>query len=199
MVELVDLQTVAYLAQIVGVVGTLTAAFIAVRSYVNANKRAEEARRKEQETRDSELETRRVGLIENMTRALSSSEGVRNQLEIMTYEWSDYEDFEMKYGSQTNPEASAKRFTTFNLFNSLGMMIRKGFVNADDLYDLLSVNSVFNWEKYKGVIVEGRRRYWGEDYMRDFEFLSSEMMRVKLLRDPGYRFPDTLDEFVPGK
>ncbi len=63
MVELVDLQAAAYIAQIIGVVGTLTAAFIAVRSYINANKRAEEAKKKEQETRDRELETRQAQLF----------------------------------------------------------------------------------------------------------------------------------------
>jgi beta-lactamase regulating signal transducer with metallopeptidase domain len=55
MVELVQLQAVAYVAQILGVIGTLTAAFIAVRSYINANKRAEEARARELETRQLQL------------------------------------------------------------------------------------------------------------------------------------------------
>ncbi len=63
MVELAQLQAAAYIAQITGVIGTLTAAFIAVRSYIAANKRAEEAKKKEQETRDRELETRQAQLF----------------------------------------------------------------------------------------------------------------------------------------
>ena len=74
MVDLVTLQATAYIAQIVGVVGTLTAAFIGVRSYISSNKRAEEAKRKEQETRDRELQTREAQLFSSIYQQYTTKE-----------------------------------------------------------------------------------------------------------------------------
>jgi len=53
---MVDVQTMGLIVQTIGVVGTLSAAIVGVRSYVNSNKRA-------QESRDRELETRQVQLF----------------------------------------------------------------------------------------------------------------------------------------
>jgi len=75
LVDLVTLQSMAYIAQVVGVAGTLIAAFIAVRSYTNVNKRTEESKKKEQETRDRELETRRLQLLTSYSERLFNTEG----------------------------------------------------------------------------------------------------------------------------
>ena len=48
------------------------------------------------------LETRRIGVVENMIGMLHNSEGWKINYEIMNYEWSDYDDFERKYGSDFN-------------------------------------------------------------------------------------------------
>ncbi len=45
----------ALIVQTLGVVGTLIAATIAVRSYVNSNKRTQETRERELETRQAQL------------------------------------------------------------------------------------------------------------------------------------------------
>ena len=55
MVDLVEIQTAYYVIAATGVIGTLTAAFIAVRTYINTNKRAEESRKMELDTRQAQL------------------------------------------------------------------------------------------------------------------------------------------------
>jgi hypothetical protein len=60
---MVELETINMLVQIVGVSAAAIATVIGVRSYMISNKRAEEAKRKEQETRDRELETRQAQLF----------------------------------------------------------------------------------------------------------------------------------------
>ena len=57
------------------------------------------------------LETRRIGVIENMMNNMTSYEGNRNLIELLNYEWTDYEDFEKKYGSDNNADAAAKRYS----------------------------------------------------------------------------------------
>jgi len=69
-------------------------------------------------------------------------------------------------------------------------------VEAEDIYNVGSVSS-FLWVKYKPVIEENRRRYNGESYLKDFEYLFEEMMKVKLSKDPSYKVPETLDKYIP--
>jgi hypothetical protein len=48
-------------------------------------------------------------------------------------------------------EAVATRYSVWNTFNSLGMMLRKGMVEAEDIYDVGSV-LLYIWVKYKPII-----------------------------------------------
>jgi len=145
------------------------------------------------------LETRRIGLIDSIITRTINVEGMRNYFELMNYDWRDYGDFERKYGSDNDVDAAAKRFAKWNSYNSLGMMLRKGMVEAEDLYDMGLFGVIFLWEKYRSIIEENRRRYNGKDYLRDLEYLAGEMMRVKMVRDPSYKMPETFIKYVPDK
>ena len=39
----------------------------------------------------------------------------------------------------------------------------------------------------------------GQDYLRDFEYMADEMMKIKRERDPSCMVPETLSKFVPDK
>jgi len=59
MVDLAEIQAVYYMVAATGVIGALLKAVVGVKSYINANKRSEKAKKKERETRDLELEAQR--------------------------------------------------------------------------------------------------------------------------------------------
>jgi len=145
------------------------------------------------------LETRRIGLIDSIITRTINEEGMRNYFELMNYDWRDYGEFERKYGSDNDVDAAAKRFAKWLSYNSMGAMLRKGMVEAEDLYDMGLFGVIFIWEKYRPIIEENRRRYNGKDYLRDLEYLAGEMMRVKMVRDPSYKMPETLIKYVPDK
>ncbi len=145
------------------------------------------------------LETRRIGLVDSITARNIDRLGTRDYFELLRYEWKDYEDFERKYGSENNVEAAAKRYAFWNSYNSIGAMLRKGIVEAEDLYEAGLSGATFIWPKYKPVIEEIRRRYFGQGYLRDFEYLSMEMVRIAKEKDPSYSMPETLDKYVPDK
>jgi len=144
------------------------------------------------------LETRRIGLMDSIIARSINEESMKNYFELLRYEWSDYEDFERKYGSENNVEAAAKRYTVWNTYDALGMMLRKGMVKAEEIFDVGSP-IVFIWAKYKPIIEENRRRYNGQSYLKDFEYLYEEMMKVKLKMEPSYRVPETLDKYIREK
>ncbi len=104
--------------------------------------------------------------------------------------------FERKYGSENNLEATAKRFAVWQDYNLIGLMLRKGLVEADDLYDMGVQGVIFLWEKYKHVIEEERRRYMSKNFLMDFEYLAGEIFRVVKERDSDYMVPETLDKYV---
>lgn len=143
------------------------------------------------------LETRQISLIDNIVTRSMGEDGFRNFFELMRYEWTDFADFEMKYGSENNVEATAKRFAVWQDYNLIGLMLRKGLVEADDLFDMGVQGVIFLWEKYKPIIEEERKRYLGHNFLRDFEYLAGEMLRVVQERDASYVVPDTLDKYVP--
>jgi hypothetical protein len=145
------------------------------------------------------LETRRIGLIDSIITRTINEEGYRSFFELLRYEWKDYEDFERKYGSENDVDDAAKRHAMWHEYNSLGMMLRKGLVNAEGLHDSGARGAIFLWEKYKPIIEENRRRYNGKNYLKDLEYLAGEMLRVVKERDPSYRIPEALDKYVPDK
>jgi len=53
------------------------------------------------------------------------------------------------------------------------------------------------WNKFENMIREQRKRYLGEDYLADFEFLAREMLRIKISKDPSYKVPETFLRYVP--
>jgi len=143
------------------------------------------------------LETRQISLIDNIVTRSMGENGFRNFFELMRYEWKDFEDFERKYGSENNLEATAKRFSVWQDYNLIGMMLRKVLVTADGLCDMGVQEVTFLWEKYRSVIEEERRRYMSKNFLSDFEYLAGEMFRIIKERDPNYMIPETLDKYVP--
>jgi hypothetical protein len=143
------------------------------------------------------LETRRIGLIENISTHVANEEGQKRFLELMSYEWTDYEDFNRKYGSENNENAAAKRFAIWNDFNTIGMIVRKGMVKVEDIYNMGMGGLPLFWEKYKPIVEETRRRYNGKEYCRDMEYLAVEMLKYVQSRDPSYRVPEKLDKYDP--
>ncbi|MCX6655282.1 MAG: hypothetical protein NTY03_09200 [Candidatus Bathyarchaeota archaeon] len=146
------------------------------------------------------LETRRLGLMDSIATRVASRDGFRDYFELLRYEWKDYEDFERKYGSENNVDGAGKRYAAWNSFNSIGALLRKGILDAKELHTTgVGGAAPFLWGKYKPVIEEVRKRYMGDGFMRDFEYLSGEMVRVTKQKDPSFRFPETLDRYVPDK
>jgi len=161
MVDLVTLQATAYVAQIVGVVGTLTAAFIAVRSYLNSNKRAEEAKQKEQETRNRELETRQAQLYMQVYNIMASREFVvadnKLVLEWSKQKFTKWSDFIDKYG----PDANREDYLVFDqlghVIEGMGVLVKNGLLNVQYIDDLMGGIIIGYWDIFRDAILDFRK------------------------------------------
>ena len=174
MVDLALLQSISYMA---GALGVCVAAI-----YYVFNMRLT-------------LETRRLGLIDNIVNRFLDEEGNKRYFELMNYEWTDYADFAKKYDSANNVESASKRFAVWTNFNEIGMMLRKGFVKVEDLYVLGMAGIPFHWKKYKPIVEEVRRRYNGKEYLKDMEYLASKMLKYMQTKDPSFMVPEKLDKY----
>jgi len=159
MVSFQDIQAAYYM---VAATGVLVAAVYYVMT-LRTTQRNQELMLKAQE---QTLETRRIGLMDNIISRTITKDTMNSLLSLLRYEWSDYEDFEKKYGSENDVKAAAERYLVWNSFDALGMMLRKGMVEVEDIFTAAS-SCLFIWEKFKPVIEENRKRYNGQDYLRD--------------------------------
>ena len=122
MVDLAVLQTVSYL------IAALSFAVTCAYYIMNL--------RNTQKNMEMTLETRRINIINSLTSYGVSPDGMKVYFEILNYKWTDYDDFERKYGSNNNMEAHAKRNSIWAGFNVCGAMLRKGQLKTEDLYDI---------------------------------------------------------------
>jgi len=187
-------------AQTIGVLVTATSVTVAAIYYIftlRINRNTQELALKAQQ---QNLETRRIGLVDSIITRTFDEGMMRNFFELLRYEWSDYGDFERKYGSENNIDGAAKRFGMWHSLNAVGGMLRNGVLTAEDCYDAgIHLYPIYTWAKYKPILEENRRRYNGKDYLKNLEFFSDEMLRVVKEKDPTYVFPETLDKYVPDK
>ena len=133
MVDLALLQSVSYIA---GALGVCVAAFYYVVNLRISQKNQELMLK----TQENDSQTRRVAMIEDITSRTSNVENLKRFFELMTYEWSDYADFNRKYGNETNIEAAAKRTAQCMSYNRSGMLLRERFITVGELL------SNFGWK-----------------------------------------------------
>jgi hypothetical protein len=145
------------------------------------------------------LETRKLQFVTSITSQLLSEEGQRRFGELLNMEWTDYDDFEKKYGSDYNLDNYAKRMSVWKIYNTLGMLLREKLIEPEVLYRINDINPLLMWSKFRDIIVEQRKRYGGEGTLSDFELLNDEILRVKLSIDPSYKIPEKLLRYVPGE
>ena len=176
MVDLSLLQSVSYIA---GALGVCVAA-----AYYVMNLR--EQRR-----------NRRISQTNEMLRFFLSYEYQKIWFELLNMEWSNYDDFEKRYGSDYNLDNVAKRHMFWYNYDTLGNLLRDGYVDRNTIFNSSAMSVIFTWAKFKPILEENRRRYSGLESWKGFEYLANEMMRLSQLRDPSFKVPENFVKYVP--
>jgi hypothetical protein len=168
MVDLSEIQSAYYVIAATGVIGTLTAAFIAVRTYVNTNKRAEEARKRE-------LETRQAQMFMNIYQQIITREFVEAWRRV--YEeshWTNYSEFQELWNDKGFRDS-------FNIvgtyYEGIGVLVREELLPIRMVALLMCGMALSFWEKVKPVIVEARGVFGYSRFLSESEYLYGELMR----------------------
>ena len=128
---------------------------------------------------------------------VSTEEIGKTIAELLNMNWTDYDDFERKYGSDNNLDNYAKRAYLWMLFDSIGYMLRKGLIDRELVLDRLPYGPLYVWVKFAGVIKEIRRRYNQPDIWADFDFIVDEYIKYKREKGIEVNIPDRFFSYVP--
>jgi hypothetical protein len=170
MVDLTEIQAAYYLIAATGVIGTLTAAFIAVRTYINTNKRAEESRARE-------LETRQAQMFMNIYEQTKSDEFTAAIYKILVdSKWSTFDEYWKNWN--TDPEFRRMSDTLGWFYEGLGVLVREGMLDVRWVALLICSQTREYWERYLPIVKEARERMpWNRRWWSESEYLYMELMK----------------------
>jgi hypothetical protein len=139
----------------------------------------------------------KIAITNSVMQTMLTEEAQRRWIDLINMEWTDYEDFDRKYGSDNNPENYAKRFSVWSSCNVLGHLLKKNVVDAETLYYAGALYATWIWAKFEPIIMEHRRRYSDVKSFDGLEYLAQEMLKITHKRDPSYEVPETFGKYIP--
>jgi hypothetical protein len=188
-------------------VGLLVGIFYYVTTLRNAQKTRELTLKNQEYTLQSQeltrkaqeqaLETRRVQLFMQIYQEMSSTENLRIFNELIKWEWDDWDDFNNKYGSENNPENWVFRFSMWNRLNGVGLLVKAGHIDVGMAYDLMRRTILWQWEKWRDIIIRSREEYYSGDFCEGFEFLANEIKKEVERRGFSADVPENFGRNVP--
>ena len=142
--------------------------------------------------------SRQAQLFMQLYQNFTSRELHKTHIELLDYEWNDYEDFERKYGSDANIESYSKRASLWLWFNGIGLLVEKGLVDPEMVYFTAGNQALWTWAKFESVIKEIGRRYHVEDSLIHFEYLVNELRKISQKRGSTLgTIPESWASYVP--
>jgi hypothetical protein len=183
MVEQVTFQTIFQFLQTVGILVGVYYYIMTIRT----NQKNQELTLRAQE---HATETRQLDIYMKLQLKKTDPEWNKNYLEVGALEWEDFDDFARKYSHNVNPEDAGKRFAVWEHWNSLGYVLWRGVIDSDTVFDMFGNGVIGNWTKFEPIIQGFRERDGRPETWNWFEYLATEMMKVRSQRGmPEYTMP----------
>ena len=142
MVDLALLQSVSYIAGALGV--CVAAAYYVMTLRITQN------------NLKANLETRQAQLLMNIYERWSDPEFQDAWTTILSWEWKDFDDFIQQYYSKKESKRTLNLVS--GLFEGLGVYVKRGFIDASLVDDLMSGTIVTYWQKIGPLAMEYRKR-----------------------------------------
>jgi hypothetical protein len=179
---MIEISVIRDLVAIFGVIAGFSYYVLTVRNQQKSQRLAEE--------------TRQLQIITELA-GRADVEGSKIFIELLNMEWTDYNDFEMKYGSDNNPDNYAKRTAFSGQIRAMGLMLRRGLVDRDLLFETMGWLPYLYWMKFKENWAESEKRYGTPQTGETEEWLAKEC--IKWYEEKGVRLqvPETFYKYIP--
>jgi hypothetical protein len=122
------------------------------------------------------LETRQVQLFMNVYSRFDNPVLMNSFVKAYYQEWSDFDDWFLKYGPQGDIDGHASWIFLNNSIQGIGVLVRKNLVDVGIVYDLMGTMVALHWEKAEPLVRGMRERFQVKMY-NDVEFLYNELRK----------------------
>jgi len=180
MVDLAEIQAAYYM---VAATGVLVAAI-----YYVYNMRVNQMAMK------TTLETRQSQFMSQISDEINSLENWKIAWELLGMEWTDWEDFEKKYGSSGNPEAAARRFSLFSKLDNVGWLLKNGMLDPEWVHSQFHMNVTMLWLKFEPQIIQMRKAMRSPTILMGFEYLGRKILEIEKVKAPEALLPTNLKD-----
>jgi hypothetical protein len=137
-------------------------------------------------TQKMQLETRQAQLFMNIYNTWSTKQYHRDREQLLyVWEFTDFDDFYKKYGVDVNPDDHAiwDMFSTH--FGGIAVLIRRGLIDSEMVYDLMYESIIWFWEKYGTIFLRLRELSGNPKTWKDLELMYHEMKRLEAVEKAG--------------
>jgi len=168
MVDLAEIQAAYYM---VAATGVLVAAI-----YYVFNMRAT-------------LQTRQAQILMNLYQKWTEPQWGDAWNDIMLWEWTDVDDYISKYWS--DPDERRKYGIVGGFLEGLGVFVKRGFIDATLVDDLMSSYIVSYWQKFGTIALEFRKRMNNPVIGEYCEYLYNVIYPIYVRQHPETPTPGT--------
>jgi len=132
--------------------------------------------RNSQKAQQFQLETRQAQMFMQLFQQDLVERGPHGLMDLLEWEYENADDFDVKYGKDTNPEAHKSWEFWQNFMEGQGVLVREGYVSIR-LIALFSSGGVKNlWRKFQPLIYEERERHNWPRWGIEWEYLYDTLM-----------------------
>ncbi len=126
------------------------------------------------------LETRQTQLFMDIWKVFSSKEYQKDREQMFAvWKFTDYEDFFSKYGPDTNPDDHAKFDMMCSYLEGIEVLVRRGMISPDLVYDLMYGTITTFWNRFQGVFKEMRIQFDNPNLWMRIEYLYDDMVKAR--------------------
>jgi hypothetical protein len=168
LVDLNLLQSVSYIAGALGVCVAATYYVMTLRITQNNLK--------------ANLETRQAQLLMNIYERWAVPNFQDAWLSITKWQWRDYDEFTAKY--MNDKESSRIMNLVGSLLEGLGVYVKRGFIDATLVDDLMSSYVVVFWQKLGPIFIEYRKRMNSPTSLEYGEYLYNVIYEIWMREHP---------------
>jgi len=122
---------------------------------------------------------RQTDFITRLYSTYGSKEFHDIMMDLHSLQFSDFEDFEKKYGPWfSKGPAQTAVFVVATYLSEWGILLHRKIVDIDFLYDIFGSTAIkLHWEKVKPVVLGIRERFHNQGVFGWFEYLYNEMKK----------------------
>jgi hypothetical protein len=135
--------------------------------------------RNQQKNQEHSEMTRKIQLLISANQSIIEAGVGTDYSEIMDVKWDNYDDFDSKYGLESNPDYFRKRRRMWRIMNVTGLLVRDGLIDVRSYVQYVNRGPLFMWRKFKDIIEETRRRNDYPDYFIGLEHLAGEIEKYQ--------------------